>query len=238
MMKLAPSLGSESLTGATEVKIARKSRQLDVNEMGKLLIEKLQANSDPSRTDELELRLMQWRPITVPVEPVEVRILSQPAGGISARFSVRFEVKSGEDNVGIFTAFVEAHLFREVWVARTLIKRGTTLDNADLVRERRDVLANLRDPPWSGQDLAPHFQATYDIAGGAIVPARAIKARAVIQRGHLAQAVAMDGLLTVSTKVEVLEDGAPGQLIRVRNPRTKKELRGKVIDEDKIELIF
>jgi flagella basal body P-ring formation protein FlgA len=40
--------------------------------------------------------------------------------------------------------------------------------------------------------------------------------------------------LTISLKVEVLEEGATGQAIRVRNPATKKELRGKVQNEQSI----
>lgn len=238
VMKFASDLGEATLTGAPEVRITRRSRQLEEKELTKLLLEKLQPASRSERQEELEIRLIQWRPVLVPVEPIDLRIVSQPASGISARFSVRFELRSGEESVGVFTGFVEAHLFREVWVTRSAIKRGTPLDAADLAQERRDVLANLRDPPWSGQEIAPHFQAMYDIPAGAVLPARAVKSRPVIQRGHYAQAVANDGLLTVSTKVEALEDGAPGDTIRARNPRTKKEIRGKVIDEDTIQIVF
>jgi flagella basal body P-ring formation protein FlgA len=35
-------------------------------------------------------------------------------------------------------------------------------------------------------------------------------------------------------KVDVLEDGATGQVIRIRNPQTRRELRGKVQDEQTI----
>lgn len=238
VMKLAPELAEATLTGAAEVRVSRQARQLEEREVAKLLVEKLRPGAAGDNPGELEIRLIQWKPARVPVEPIDLRILNQPASGMNSRFSIRFEVRSGEESVGIFTAFAEAHLFREVWVARSAIKRGTNLDTADLAKERRDVLASLRDPPWSGQELAPHFHVAYDIAAGAVLPARAVKARPVVQRGQYAQAVAMDGVLTVSTKVEVLEDGAPGQTIRARNPRTKKEIRGRVVDEDTIQIIF
>jgi flagella basal body P-ring formation protein FlgA len=35
-------------------------------------------------------------------------------------------------------------------------------------------------------------------------------------------------------KVEVLEDGVPGQVIRIRNPQTRRELRGKVQNEQTV----
>jgi flagella basal body P-ring formation protein FlgA len=43
-----------------------------------------------------------------------------------------------------------------------------------------------------------------------------------------------DGALIISLKVETLQDGLPGQLVRVRNLRTRRELMGKVLDEKTI----
>jgi flagella basal body P-ring formation protein FlgA len=48
------------------------------------------------------------------------------------------------------------------------------------------------------------------------------------------EAVFQDGPLTISLKVETLEDGALGQMVRVRNPKTRRELSGKVQNEDLI----
>ena len=38
--------------------------------------------------------------------------------------------------------------------------------------------------------------------------------------------------MTISLKVESLEDGALGQMVRVRNPKTRRELYGKIQAED------
>jgi flagella basal body P-ring formation protein FlgA len=35
-------------------------------------------------------------------------------------------------------------------------------------------------------------------------------------------------------KVEVLEDGAPGQIIRARNPISRRDVSGKVLNEQTI----
>ena len=48
------------------------------------------------------------------------------------------------------------------------------------------------------------------------------------------EAVFREGTLTISLKVETLEDGALGQTVRVRNPKTRRELIGKVQNEDLI----
>jgi flagella basal body P-ring formation protein FlgA len=53
----------------------------------------------------------------------------------------------------------------------------------------------------------------------------------VVKRGQTADAFVRVRSLTVVLKVEVLEDGAPGEMVRMRNLKTKKELRGTVINE-------
>jgi flagella basal body P-ring formation protein FlgA len=42
--------------------------------------------------------------------------------------------------------------------------------------------------------------------------------------------------MVISLKVEVLEEGVPGQMIRVRNYQSHRELRGKVEDEHTISI--
>ena len=42
--------------------------------------------------------------------------------------------------------------------------------------------------------------------------------------------------MVLTVKVEVLEDGLPGQTIRVRNLKSKREFRGKVQNEETIHV--
>ena len=46
--------------------------------------------------------------------------------------------------------------------------------------------------------------------------------------------VLQDGALSITMKVEVLEDGAPGQIIRARNPISRRDVSGKVLNEQTI----
>ena len=43
-----------------------------------------------------------------------------------------------------------------------------------------------------------------------------------------------DGSLSISFKVETLEDGLLGQTVRVRNPKTRRELYGKVQNDQTV----
>lgn len=52
----------------------------------------------------------------------------------------------------------------------------------------------------------------------------------------MVEAVFQDGSLGISLMVETLEDGTLGQTVRVRNPKTKHELHGKVENEKTIRI--
>jgi flagella basal body P-ring formation protein FlgA len=56
----------------------------------------------------------------------------------------------------------------------------------------------------------------------------------VVRRGQSVEAIARSGALSVSMRVEAMEEGAPGQLIRIRNPQSRREMRGKVQDENTV----
>ena len=58
--------------------------------------------------------------------------------------------------------------------------------------------------------------------------------RPVVQRGQFVDGLVRDGALNIALKVEVLADGLPGQTVRVRNPKTKREFYAKVQDEQTV----
>jgi len=69
------------------------------------------------------------------------------------------------------------------------------------------------------------------LPAGAPLVARCVRPRPVLHRGQVAEALVQSGALSITMKVEILEDGAPGQVIRARNPVSLRNLRGKVLDD-------
>jgi flagella basal body P-ring formation protein FlgA len=58
-----------------------------------------------------------------------------------------------------------------------------------------------------------------------------VKLHPIIRRGQMTDAVIEDGALSVTMKAEALEDGTPGQTIRLRNPESTRDFSGKVLNE-------
>lgn len=220
-------------SGPERVRVVRRTRILDESEMRQMLTTALQ-NDQVRERGELELRFVRpWAAVVVPDETLTLRVLDLPNTGISGNFIVRCELKSGEETVGSWQINVNAKVWREVWVARSAVLRGQSLQNADIGQERRDVLAFKE-----GMTTLPADLNSYDVAenlsGGSILTARSIKQRPVIKRGKTLDALVQDGPLQILVKVEALEDGLPGQFVRVRNLKSRREFRGKVQNEETV----
>ena len=226
-------LPSGEWSGPDRVRVIRRTGLLKEAEVLEMLTAVLQRDYVRDR-GELELQLARPWPVTpVPDEALELKVIDAPVAGVSPNFIARFELHAGVEKVGRWQTSLKGKIWREIWVTAGPLKRGQLLGAADLVRERRDVLAQPDFLVNLPGEEAP-VELVDNLAAGAPVYLRAIRPRPIMHRGDLVQALIEDGAMSVSLKVEVLEEGAFGQAIRVRNPLTRRELRGKVQNEQTI----
>jgi flagella basal body P-ring formation protein FlgA len=225
---VAPDVSTNAATSA-----APRQRELAEAEIVNLLTAALQQDYVKDK-GELELRLGRpWTVRNVPDEPLTIKLLDLPLTGVTPSFIFRFELRTAREKLGTYQVTAQTRIWRDVWVARSGLKRGEPVADAAIDRERRDVLVfhePLADfaPGESSLELAEPLQS------GSPLLARSVKARPVIRRGQSADALVQEGNLSVTMKVEALEDGAPGQIIRVRNSQSRRDIRGKVLNEQTI----
>jgi flagella basal body P-ring formation protein FlgA len=171
----------------------------------------------------------------VPDEALKLEITQPAPGRVTATGILAFEIRAGHRVVGSWQMPLQARLYREVLVARSNLQRGTPLSDAVLASERRDVLG-LRGVLSELPPNAANCEIGESLQAGAPLLTRAVRPRRVVLRGQTVNAVMSSGALVIALKVEALEEGIPGQLIRVRNPESRRELRGKIQDEHTIEI--
>ena len=233
LRRVLPEAVATNLGGAPRITLARRSRKLEQAELQARLTALLQKQKVGER-GELQLIFRRpWAPVAIPDEDYELEIVDLPRSGLSANFIVRFCLRTAAERLGPWQAVLEAKVWRDIWVARTALRRGQRLADADIVRERRDVLrvrGDLFEPTQNLQQL----ELAMPVPAGAPLTARAVRLRPVVRRGQVAEARLVQGALSISLKVEVLENGAPGQVVRVRNLRSRREFRGVVKDEQTI----
>ena len=235
LQQSAPELVNTNWTGVTQIKVSRRTRSLSESEIKELLAAFLQQHYVKDR-GELELRFSRPVPASIVVdEPLTVKMLELPSVGVTANFIARFELRAGEELAGTWQIPVTARIWQEVYVASSALKRGQLVRDADLSRERRDMLA-LRDAVATVELDNPFLELGENVPAGMALTSRSLRLRPIVHRGKVADAIINDGVLTLSVKVEILEDGLPGQTIRVRNLKSKREFRGKVQNEETIHV--
>jgi flagellar basal body P-ring formation protein FlgA len=228
----APAVGAD-FSGADSVKISRRARTLGESDVLGLLTAALQNNYVKDK-GQLELRLAQpWNALLLPDEPLTLDVAELPSLGVTPNFIVRFTLRTGKETLGTWSANLKANVWREVWVASVQLKRGTALDKNLFARERRDILS-VREPVADLSVADTALELAEPVPVGVPLLARMLKARTVIHRGQRAEALLEDGALSIRTRVEIMEDGAPGDYVRARNFTNRRELTGKVLNEKTI----
>lgn len=226
LQKASPDFLTTNWLGAERIRITRRARPYNESEIKDQLTAFLQ-NEYVKEKGELELRFLRaWNPVLLPDEPLTLKILSLPTAGVTPNCIIRFELSTRREILGSWQAPVAAKIWREVWVAKSPLRREQLFTEADVARERRDLLS-LRDAVLPAEP-ADNLEIAENVPAGAPVYQRSVRPRPVVFRGQFVEAQVHDGPMTISLKVEVMENGAPGQSVRLRNLQSRREFRGKV----------
>lgn len=171
------------------------------------------------------LRLPQCdEPLTASLESP-----AQPLGRVTVR--VRCEGSAP------WTVFVPAQvrLFRQVVVISRPLKRENVLTEQDLSLVERDVgLLNqgyLTDP---GQAIGKKL--TRPMLPDQILAPVHLQQAEVIRKGDQVVITARGAAVSVRMPGEALSDGAPGQQIRVRNQRSQRVIKARVVGPGQVEV--
>ncbi len=233
VQKSAPELAGTNWTGSPQIRVTRRTRQLGEAELKELLTETLQREHVRQR-GELELAFTRaWLPVVIPDEPFTLKVLDLPSGSLGSSLILRFELRGAKEVFGNWQVVTQARIWRDVLVTRTPLKRGQPLAEADVTRERRDWLL-ARETLDALPQVETSLELVENVPAGVPLATRSFRVRPLVTRGQTLEALLQDGTLLISTKVEVLEDGLPGQLVRVRNPQSRREFRGRVQNENTI----
>ena len=227
-----PALDTTTWTGPEQIRLERRSRQLLDFQLVDLLTAALQKQYNMGG-GELDLRLVHpWTAVVVPEEQLDLRLTELPGAGLLPTTTIGFEIWTGKEYVGAWRIGVQAKLWRETPVARSPLSRGQLVRDADIALERRDVLA--RHEAYINLANAESLELSENIQPGQPILQHCVRARPIVRRGQVVDAIYQEGSLRITLKVETLDDGALGQMIRVRNPRTHRDLVAKVQNEQTV----
>lgn len=154
---------------------------------------------------------------------------AQPLGRVTTRVRC--------DGSAPWTVFVpaEVRLYRPVVVLTRPLKRMSVVKAADLSLVERDI-GQLGQNFLTDPTQAIGKKLTRQLGSGQILLSTHLQVAEVIRRGDQVVISARGSTVNVRMPGEALTDGAPGQQINVRNLRSQRVVRARVIGPGQVEV--
>lgn len=187
---------------------------------------------------ELKLSLARvWPALRLPEADWVLAVTEWPASGLASTLLVRVKVVSGGETIIEGQLPLRVQLWREVWCAANQLERGQSLDRSMLTAQKTDVLRERT--PIVAADIDPAtLEISQPVAAGKMLTRRDVAVRPLVRKGQVVDVFAKTGQLGVQMKALAMENGAAGDLIKLRNIESKKEFTGQVTHESKVQIHF
>jgi flagella basal body P-ring formation protein FlgA len=219
------------------VRVRRRAQEVSAAAVRAIVESHLRQQGAAAEGEVLVRQVDVTAPVRLPVGPYTSQVTAlhgSPAAG-TARLLVEF-LQDGRV-AGSVTATAHVAVFGDVWVSRRAIPRGTTVAADDVTVERRDVSVLPRDAVTRVEEVV---RKEARVAIPALMPLRhdQLRAPAVVRRGDIVTLLAESAGLRITTKGEVREDAPRDAQVRVWNLASRKEVVGRVVDEQTIAVAF
>ena len=199
------------------------------------------ALSDSFELDLAKLVLEPSRPLAPVAVPqdtanISIKLLNNPYTKPSSFMKAQYAILADGLPVAEHTSYFKAQLLQDVWVAQKVAQRGATLGEAKITKKKTNII-NLRDAIWIGKPDSSQ-QLVTTVSAGTVLQERHLRRTPAIYRNQTVEAVLSHKALEIRLRVLALEDGAPGDVIRLRNTSSAKEIRGTVINSREVKVTF
>ncbi|HLC41845.1 MAG TPA: flagellar basal body P-ring formation chaperone FlgA [Methylomirabilota bacterium] len=183
--------------------------------------------------------------VITPLQMPQEQIL--PAGRLTLTPILRGEVNqvvpvvvelSVDGNVkAVVPLAMRVDRYQQVVVAARPIRRLAAITPEDLRIEKR-LVSGLPAGPLDRVEEAIGFLASREIRGGEALSTKLVQLPALVKRGEIVTLIVEGDGVVVTARGQAKEEGQRGQLIRVMNLSSKKELYGRVEGERQVKIPF
>lgn len=185
---------------------------------------------------ELTLELLRpWNPPALVARDWQVQITDFPQVPAS-NMLLRCRVLADGAAAGDYTVTLRAALWRDAWSSRQPLSNGSVFDPSQLEVRRVDLFRDRDALPAAVGDGS--FIFARSVSAGRLLTWRDIARRPLVRKGEIVEVTATDGQLAVTMKGVVMQNGAQGEVVTVRNPDSKKDFSAFVIDENRVQVRF
>lgn len=164
-------------------------------------------------------------------QPLQAKLESpkQPVGRATVRVSC-----TGTAPWSVFVP-AQVHLYREVIVARRPLARDTIVEEADVALAERDV-SLLNQGYFTAFEQVLGNKVSRSAQPDQVLPPTHVSAAEIIRKGDQVVISAKNSTINVRMPGEALSDGALGTQIRVKNQRSGRTVKARVLGPGQVEV--
>lgn len=130
----------------------------------------------------------------------------------------------------------KVNLYRQVAVAASQVNAREIFTEGNLRYERMDA-GQIAAGFFTDKNKVLGLEARRAITPGTVITDSMVNKPVIVKRGNMVTLVAFVGNIQVIASGQAMQDGYEGQLIRIKNVITNKIVLGKVIDENKVQVL-
>jgi flagellar basal body P-ring formation protein FlgA len=151
----------------------------------------------------------------------------------SNRMLVWVDVLSNGVPIKAIPVRFDVGVFARVPVAAEAMAAGASLSGRDLQWREVDVAGLANPSVWSVTD--EKLRLRHAVASGELITDKHVAALPAVSRGEMVRLVSQSGLVSLESKVEVLQDGRVGDLVRARPVNATGAVMARVVAPGHLE---
>ena len=211
--------------------LSRENHQtLDKARIESLFRQIVEAQAPWSKSDIIVANISS-RPtkLTVKQGSLSYELFSPPNPTRLGRRSYSVGLLIDGQRAGKMTISGDVGLYGNVVCSRRHLKRNTILSPNDLVTVRRDI--SMLGPGFiSNPDMATGQRLTTSLQSGKILYSHFVVLPPLVQRGDLVTILAKTENVQISAPGEIKNKGGKGEVVKVKNLMSRREIFARVVD--------
>jgi flagella basal body P-ring formation protein FlgA len=126
---------------------------------------------------------------------------------------------------------------KDLFCAAYPLSKNQIISENDIIPCVVDI-SEIKGSPCEDMSQIVGKEVKFSIPAGKVLGKRALKVPVIIKRGDKVAIISKTENLTVRTEGEAMQNGSKGSLIKVRNITANKDLIGKIIDANTVQVGF
>jgi flagella basal body P-ring formation protein FlgA len=213
-------------------------RVIELEELENIFHEIVLENA-PWPTDDLEIIDFTARPgsVTLPARSYDIQVLQAPQKEHLGRKVVTIAILVDGEEFQRVRMIGDLQLYGQVICTTKRLQRHALIEEADVSAVRHNITMLDSGALMKPQDAIGKRLRT-SLRPGAILYAHLLESPPMVQRGDLVTIIAESNVIRVTVPGEARNAGALGDLVRVKNLMSRKEIFAKVLGSGMVETEF